>query len=221
MVNKSVLGQTFLCAIGDEAGTCFLIIHKGQQYWITAKHLFKAENFPNQTIVRILNNEKLQDYNANIYYHENKDIDIAVMRFDKEYVGTVYDLGLSNLGELLLSQEMYFLGFPYCLRIKNVKENNGYPVPFVKKCILSGFGNDETNTLYLDGVNNKGFSGGPVVYKMNGKFQIAGVISGYRYNECNIVDGSANEVDLYARENSGIIIAYPIYHAISIIDSIE
>ena len=72
--------------------------------------------------------------------------------------------------------------------------------------------------LYLDGHNNPGFSGGPVVYKSpnNNRFQICGVVSGYRIQE-QPGFASGSPLNIYFRENTGIIISHGINSAIDII----
>jgi hypothetical protein len=83
------------------------------------------------------------------------------------------------------SQDAYFLGFPYGLAwTPRVTLHQGQPIPIAKKAIVSGEievrpGHD---VLLLDGHNNEGFSGGPVVLFPPGrsKVQVVGVVSGYR-----------------------------------------
>ena len=72
--------------------------------------------------------------------------------------------------------------------------------------------------FYLDGHNNPGFSGGPVVYKMinQSNFRICGVISGYR---CQQQPGfiSGSPLNIYFNENTGLIISFAIEPAVEII----
>jgi hypothetical protein len=56
-------------------------------------------------------------------------------------------------------------------------------LPFVKKAIISAY--DVVNGIniwYLDGINNPGFSGGPVVFNRHGStdWHVAAVVSAYR-----------------------------------------
>ena len=64
----------------------------------------------------------------------------------------------------MYGQDVYFLGFPYGLHGDMSALSNDLPFPFVKKGIISLFHNDGVNRIYLDGHNNPGFSGGPVVF---------------------------------------------------------
>ncbi len=99
--------------------------------------------------------------------------------------------------------------------------NRDFPIPFVKKAIVSCmmFEND-MQIFFLDGHNNPGFSGGPVIFKepnSNG-FKVASVISGYRYAKEPIYQNGA-AVPLELRANTGIVISYGIKHAIDLIES--
>jgi hypothetical protein len=71
--------------------------------------------------------------------------------------------------------------------------------------------------VYLDGHNNRGFSGGPVVFKEPGSqlFKVAAIVSGYRYSEEPIYQGD-DPLQLSYRENTGIVLAYGIQHAVEL-----
>ena len=72
---------------------------------------------------------------------------------------------------------------------------------------------------FLDGHNNPGFSGGPVVFKEPNKneFKVALVISGYRYTHEPIFIGD-QQVPLAYHYNTGIIVSYGVKHAVDVIN---
>ena len=75
------------------------------------------------------------------------------------------------------------MGYPYGLEGIIEREDDICRLPLVKKACLSAF-NEESDIgmLVLDGHNNLGFSGAPVVYQTAGNsssYNFAGVISGY------------------------------------------
>lgn len=83
---------------------------------------------------------------------------------------------------IFVGQDVYSLGFPFGLATKFDK-----PIPthiaFIKKAILSAIDArpGSGHVLYLDGHNNPGFSGGPVIYanyNERERLEIAGVIAG-------------------------------------------
>ncbi len=84
----------------------------------------------------------------------------------------------------------------------------------------------------LDGHNNPGFSGGPVIFKENGKpqsnFCVASVISGYKEGKESVVagdergvmsidmgDGIRMPLEIYM--NTGVVFSHSISHAIDAI----
>jgi hypothetical protein len=73
----------------------------------------------------------------------------------------------------------------------------------------------------LDGINNAGFSGGPVIVGTDNDLKIVAVISGYSLEPTDVIrgdpkaaaDGPKNTVGV----NSGFILAYDISHAVDLI----
>ena len=87
--------------------------------------------------------------------------------------------------------------------------------------IVSGFNFDETGadgpSLWIDGHNNKGFSGGPVVFqpaqaasREECRWRIAGVISGYVPAPVEIRTMTGRQAAAVAISNAGLLRAIPI-----------
>jgi hypothetical protein len=71
----------------------------------------------------------------------------------------------------------------------------------------------------LDGHNNPGFSGGPVVYSQPGQLaavRVAGVISGYKFVWDRVYIEN-QETESAVKYNTGIVIAYSIDYAVDLI----
>jgi len=129
------------------------------------------------------------------------------------------ELQASNEG-ITYGQDVFFLGFPYGLSGDIGGLNRNYPLPLVKKAILSAFSSiNDSEVLLLDGHNNPGFSGGPVVFKKPGTkdFKVASIISSYHYQQYPIFS-EENKTDLTYQYNTGIIISYSIQRAIELIE---
>ena len=78
--------------------------------------------------------------------------------------------------------------------------------------------NPDAVVVYIDGFNDPGFSGGPIVYWDFKKraYRIVGVVSGYKNDTAKtIVNGQ--QVDTQLLVNSGILISYSIDHAMKAI----
>ena len=104
--------------------------------------------------------------------------------------------------------------------------------PFVKKATVSAFCEKDRQVIFLDGYNNPGFSGAPVIFKESeeakNSFHVAAVVSAYRAAKEPIVagsekgvmsidmgDGKRQQMEVYL--NTGIVISYGISHALDAI----
>lgn len=100
--------------------------------------------------------------------------------------------------------------------------NRLFPFPLVKKAIVSAMMTDDKKCInLLDGHNNPGFSGGPVVFQdpksPQLKFKVAGVIASYRVDREPVVDADGNETPFHYDSNTGIIESYGVNHALDAI----
>ncbi len=118
---------------------------------------------------------------------------------------------------LIYGQDVFFLGFPYWFLGRIIFGDDGYPLPFVKKALVSSL---DKSVFLLDGHNNPGFSGGPVVFTSPGTSQckFAAVISGFQAVEEPILV-SGQKTEFVYEDNTGIIISYTVNHAVELIAS--
>lgn len=79
--------------------------------------------------------------------------------------------------------------------------------------------NHDAVVLYIDGFNNPGFYGGPIVYWDFDKhvYRIAGVVKGYKEDTAKVLI-NGQHVDTQLLVNSGILVGYSIAHAIQAIE---
>ncbi len=221
MITSNVLQRTFHLQANGGTSTGFLLDHHGRQYLVTAAHCVPADVAPGGLIgLEIMHNEQWLRVPAKLVGYAEYDADIVVLTLPHVIAGP--DLELASSPALHLTQEVYFVGFPYGMYAHLGLMNNNYPMPFVKKGIISAFNNGgKPAIVYLDGQNNPGFSGGPVVSKnpATDMFEVIAVVSGYRNAPMPVqVQGIAHP-DLLAIANSGIVITYNILHAIQVIES--
>ncbi len=144
--------------------------------------------------------------------------DIAVCSLTPPVTKTGHLPVIPSLDRIVYSQDVYFLGFPYGLALR-LGETDLYP--FVKKAAFSGSADspDGVKTLFLDGWNNPGFSGGPVAfYDERSKAHICGVVSAYRVDLERVLSGDMEELNQFIRTNTGIIVAHDIRYAIDAIE---
>ncbi|HWM91163.1 MAG TPA: serine protease [Thermoanaerobaculia bacterium] len=210
-----------------DTGSAFTIEVDGKQYLITARHLL--EGFGSEGEVELWMEGRWSRFPARAMYPAKESVDIAALDLGRP-VTVTFPLD-PTAGGLTLGQQVYFLGYPFGLGTQgsSAPAPPGFgEIPFLKSGIVSAIDDRdlEASLLYLDGHNNPGFSGGPIVFwhSESGRFRIAGVVRGYR-NEAlpvvkrkNLDDPRAPaHNDLYTRANSGIVIGYDIRHIIDAI----
>jgi len=86
------------------------------------------------------------------------------------------------------------------------------PGPFVKKGTLSSSSQSDV-AMYVDAINNPGFSGGPLYYFKDfpTKFdecRLVGLVSKWRTEREPVFDAEGNVTDLWTESNPGLMVAY-------------
>ena len=215
-VTSNVLQRTFQFAFGESLfGTCFTIDYDNRQYIVTARHI--VEPITDAATIRIKHEKFWKECPVNLVGHGEGEVDISVLAA-RIQVSPQHPLPPTSAG-LVLGQDVYFLGFPYGLASEVGEVNRNFPLPLVKKATLSAL-DSKTSPFLLDGHNNPGFSGGPIVFSEMGKpanqLSVAGVISGYRFN-MEPVYLENKRTPFQVEYNTGIIFAYGIRHAVDLI----
>jgi hypothetical protein len=128
-----------------------------------------------------------------------------------------------------LGGDCEFLGFPFAAPWRMTFNGKTFWMPFMKHCTISAESDDKV--IFLDGINNKGFSGGPVIFQTGLQQRIIGVISGYFAEPEQVMaivpaqnTKEPNKVTLQPKEppeivnvNSGFFVAYDISYAVDAI----
>lgn len=223
---SNVLYRVLRIRTAISTGSAFTIEVDGKQYLITARHLLKG--FGNEGEIELWIEGRWSRIRARAIYPSRELVDIAALDLGR-LVTITFPLTASS-GGLTLGQQVYFLGYPYGLGTSVFEPAPpGFgEVPFLKSGIVSALDDrdPEANILYLDGHNNPGFSGGPIVFwhPESGSFRVAGVVRGYRNESLPVLKkqqlddaGAKAYQDLYTRANSGIVIGYDIRHIVEAI----
>ncbi|MFW5878080.1 MAG: S1 family peptidase, partial [bacterium] len=173
---SDIVQNVFPIKNGKKTGTCFKINHGTKQYFITAKHII--DNINDGDCLEFLFSGIHTKANVKIIGHHPR-ADVSAFTID-------HDIGLSGLeyytNKIEPGQEAYFMGFPTRAgRRKNNKVTGKYPHVQIKKATISKIIHSDTdNYLLLNGKNNPGFSGGPVLIKdpSGKKFKVTAIVSG-------------------------------------------
>jgi S1-C subfamily serine protease len=198
------------------SGTAFTIDVDGQPYLVTARHLLPPDSQHPHVRLKKLNASWSLDFDL---LPLRVAADVAVAQLEEPLLRE--DLALpASFSGLAYSQQLYFLGFPFGLGTQMAFGDPESRVAFVKAGILSASAQVAgVDQIYVDGHNNPGFSGGPVVGFAPGatQEQVCGVVSGYRYDPEPVYVGSDQTADLSTRSNTGIVIATSIHHVLDAI----
>jgi hypothetical protein len=217
-VTRGLLEHVYHLTTDTLQGTCFLIEYKNQEYLVTAAHLFKRKIKAKSEVKITIDNGTPMSLTAELLKHSDSTVDVAVLRIPISIKKSeVYAID----GGVIIGQQVYFLGYPSFSGLQFATVGKLGTFPLVKGGIFSG-GIQVNGYLleFIDGHNNPGFSGGPVVFYNyeNKTNNICCIISGY-YNETKnlLIEGKAS--GYLFPENSGIIKSYPASLALRIIDS--
>lgn len=171
----------------DSFGTAFTLEVDGRQYLITARHV--VEGLKAEGTVELRHGETWSPVPVRVFRCDDP-IDIAVLVPPRQLTVT-FPLE-PTLAGIRFAQDVYFAGFPYGLFTSGQNVNAGFPMAFIKKAIMSASTSDRGAVLiFLDGHNNPGFSGSPIVYRDLDKsdltLKLAGVVSGFRFDRSRIL----------------------------------
>lgn len=224
-----ILLRTLMVRLNDSTGTIFSIDVDGREYWITAAHVLTGSKgkpygrVATETIdLKLLNpggdGKEWIPVTFKVFQPE-ADVDIAVLVPPASILPSkILASPPTTAAGLTVGGNCEFLGFALG-GWRATMPDGKFWFPFVKKCSISG--QDYENGIFiLDGINNPGFSGGPVIFGTGVDVKIAAVVSGYVREPAAIVRAEAGGVmatNDSALVNSGFIIAYNIKFAIDVI----
>jgi hypothetical protein len=217
-------------------GTIFSIEVDQREYWITAKHVLTgAEQAPFGTVTEKVTLSLLDPTSAQVnWVPENFSvidpgvgIDIVALAPGVPLQDNTVPSPPADSTGVPFGGECEFLGFPFGNAWPAMFLNGtAYRMPFMKRCTISGRYIAPQNIWVLDGINNLGFSGGPVVFGTGPAQQTMAVISGYQTEPAAVVPvpkqpGHSSKPKKRPKEmvnvNSGFIIAYDISYAVEAI----
>jgi len=224
MITTNVLQRTFRIKTRLYTGTAFAIDLDGRQYLVTARHL--VEGYTSGDLLQIFHGKRWKHVPIDLVGLGEGEIDVAVFACGLQLAPT-YELEPTARG-LVIGQVVYFLGFPFGWDGGAEEINRDFPLPFAKSGVLSALTFQDPRRIFVDGHNNSGFSGGPLVFKenedRNSDLRVAGVVSNYPTPLEPIVnidgDPILNDEEkpiAYVRENPGITVAVNIRHATDLI----
>jgi hypothetical protein len=211
-VTSNALGRTFMIETRVGRGTTFSIDVDNREYWITAKHMFTgiktgpAGVFTSRTVqANILSQVGDGDEGRDLHWttetftviDPGKDIDILVLVPDHLLLSYGRDFYLKTGADGVgFGGDCEFLGFPYgggwkistLTDAKHLDTKSWLWLPYIKHCTISALLHEkELNIWVLDGINNEGFSGGPVLFATGPNQKVFAVISGFHQEPLEVL----------------------------------
>jgi hypothetical protein len=222
-----------------------------REYWITAKHVLTGAKHPpfgsveaKEVTLSLLSPDASAgqlNWVPEVFsvIDPGKDIDIVVLAPKVHIVDAlVPPATISSVGAPI-GGDCEFLGYPGTLGggwKSKWEDGKTYWFPFIKHCTISGQFIEPLRFWVLDGINNEGFSGGPVVILTGAAQEIMAVISCYLTEPADVVSVASGPVPAMkkskptpapaqavsqrqqvANVNSGFIIAFDIDYALDAI----
>ena len=220
MITFNVIHRIFHLKIGEATGTVFALDHGGRQYLVTASHLL--EGMESLDDVRIFHDGQWKGLPCQMVGIA-PDADTAVLAPGLQLAPT-FPLE-ATMADIALGQQVFFLGFPLGMMTAAGELNRDFPFPLVKSGVLSGIEQGTPTRIWVDGHNNPGFSGGPLIFippqeqfSTNRAYRVAGIISGYRLSALAVFNQQGRQIGMLP-ENSGIVLAYGIQGALDLIEA--
>ena len=225
-VTGNVINRVLQIRFNGFTGSAFIVDYGSKSYLVTANHMVASAG--DQATVDVLGptDSLWHPSKYTVLHGHSPCVDIAVLVPPDEPPVAIdpipYDFNFA------MGQEAYFLGFPFGLYTSF--SGKSVAVPLIKHGYISATvpcsaiypdGSKDDTLILLDGINNHGFSGGPVVapdvFDGTRTLKLVGVISGYK-NEAMPVDVNGKAAPSVSGEaNSGIILVIPISRAIDLI----
>jgi hypothetical protein len=225
-----------------------------RQYWITAKHILTGAEHPpygsvtSQSVSLMVLDPTAPGQTwvpaAFTVIDTEKDVDIVVLAPQNLLFESPIPSVTASSDGAFFGGDCEFLGFAYGGGWHASYGGTPYWMPFVKRCTIAAGPSDIPGGMpampvvgpsfwVLDGINNEGFSGGPVIFRTGADQRIMAVISGYLKEPADVVNAATNapppanaQTNPTAPQpketvylNSGFIVAFDISYAIDAIHS--
>jgi S1-C subfamily serine protease len=227
-VPAEILQRTMILQTPTERGTTFTIDHKGKLYLVTARHVVAGLPTQNTSVQLLQNGRWLTENISKILFPPLASSDVAVLVTDETVKEPFSIQPARDPQGPTLGQQVWFLGYPMAEALRShapAKGGSGViEYPFIKRATMSALVSDAPNptVFFLDGFNNKGFSGGPVLFWDFGShtYCLLSVVSGYRDENAQVLV-NGQHMDTNILTNSGIIISWSIDAAIDAIEANE
>lgn len=227
-----ILARTLMVKRGDARGTIFSIDIDQREYWVTAKHFITGAARPpygsvtdKSVTVQLLKAGSVKEDWMTVDFKvldPGVDLDILVLAAANAILQNPILPGPTPAVGATIGDDCEFLGFPHGGASRVTVGNVRGWLAFAKHCTISAV-ISESGTWVLDGINNDGFSGGPVLIGSGREQKILAVVSGYMPEQSDVLprntpkDSESHPSPEIVNLNSGLIFATAIEPAVEAI----
>jgi hypothetical protein len=200
MPTTNILFRVLMVRSQFDYGTIFSIDVDQREYWITAKHILTGAKHPpygsvdsHTVTLKILSPDASHETwlpETFSVIDPGKDIDIIVLASTQPLLTESVPTLPAESGGVMVGGDCSFLGYPASIAgVWRTRYEQGPLIwmPFIKHCTVSGRFVEPLSFWVLDGINNPGFSGGPVVFNTGQAQKVIGVVSGYYTEPTDVV----------------------------------
>jgi hypothetical protein len=217
LILTNILYRTFFIK-ALEYGTAFTVDVAGKEFLVTARHLLPASG--DEVEIKLFHSKTWKTLSAKVVGRGRGEIDVAVLHLPAKLTETGFPVN-PTIGGLTLGHEVFFTGFPHKMSGDVGSFMGGLPCPFAKKGMLALLDTGSPQVLYVDAINNEGFSGGPLFFYPNPgslDLRIAGVVSKFKVEYETVLDEFGEPTRLRVPYNTGFLVAYGIKHVLDLIE---
>ena len=216
MITTNVYNRVFFIR-GEQYGTAFTVDVGNRQYLVTARHLLADPK--NTESLLFLHDNIWKTLLVKVVGVAKGEVDIAVLS-PSIRLSPAMSLDATQK-DMVLGQDVYFVGYPYKMWADMGPLLGGRPAPFIKKGTLSSAfsAEDSARRLFVDAINNEGFSGGPLLFQPQGHqdFRVAGVVAGFKTEYEAVLDECGEKTTMTVAYNTGFLLAYDISYVVEMI----
>ena len=173
--------RVFHTQFREKRFTSFALTVDDQNYLLTAAHCVHSVNLGQQVVLSY--QRGVPDTWANILVEligtdDAQEVDAAVFKLLGHDSHKWVDMLSKGDEGIVLSQEVYYVGFPSAIQYTHTMPDLEVPMPVARKGVLMAM----TGRNYvIDSLAIEGFSGSPMYYEtgMDGRWIVGGIITGY------------------------------------------
>jgi len=239
---NNVLTRVLMVESQYGRGSIFSLDVDNREYWITAKHVITGAKHPpygsvaaKSVSLRMLDPGSPEERWLPITFRvidTGKDIDIVVLAPPEPLLTNPLPSVTADSDGAYMGGDCEFLGFPFGGGWRATFENGQTAwMPFTKHCTVSDLPPKDIRVWILDGINNEGFSGGPVIFLTGPAQKIMAVVSGYITEPTDVIPSALRKPATRSlatnnavtspkpriNVNSGFMVAFDISYAINAI----